>query len=47
MDVDRFLGVGLINAVGIALFVILFIIVLKVILAKWEIPGLTDVIMAV
>ena len=44
---DRFLGVGIVNAVGIALFVILIIVVLKVIFAKWEVPGITDVIMAV
>ena len=44
---DRFLGVGIVNAVGLAIFVILFIVVLKVILAKWPIPGLNDVVMAV
>ena len=44
---DRFLGVGIVNAVGIAIFVILIIVVLKVIFAKWEVPGITDVIMAV
>ena len=44
---DKFLGVGLVNLVGIAIFVILFIVVLKVIFAKWEVPGVTDIIMAV
>ena len=44
---DRFLGVGIVNAVGIAIFVILFIVVFKTIFAKWEVPGLTDIMMAV
>ena len=44
---DKFLGVGLVNVVGIAIFVILFIVVLKAIFAKWEVPGLTDILMAV
>ena len=44
---DRFLGVGIVNAVGLALFVILVIVVLKVIFAKWEVPGITDILMAV
>ena len=44
---DKFLGVGLVNAVGIAIFVILFIVILKVVFAKWQVPGVTDIMMAV
>ena len=44
---DRFLGVGLVNAVGIAIFVMLFIVCMKIIFAKWEVPGITDVVMSV
>ena len=44
---DKFLGVGFVNVVGIAIFVVLFIIVLKVVFAKWEVPGITDIMLAV
>ena len=44
---DRFLGIGIVNAVGLSIFVILFIVVLKVIFAKWKIQGVSDVILAV
>ena len=44
---DKFLGVGLVNAVGLAIFVVLFIIILKVVFAKWEVPGITDIMLAV
>ena len=46
-EMDKFLGVGFVNAVGLAIFVVLFIIVLKVVFAKWEVPGLTDIMLAV
>ena len=44
---DKFLGVGLVNAVGLAIFVILFIVIFKVIFAKWQVPGITDIMMAI
>ena len=44
---DRFLGVGIVNATGLAIFTILLIVVLKVIFAKWQVPGVTDVMMVV
>ena len=40
---DKFLGVGLVNVVGIALFVIAFIVILKVVTIKNRIPGVTEV----
>ena len=45
--VDKFLGVGFVNAVGIAIFVVLFIVVFKVVLAKWQVPGVSDIMLAV
>ena len=44
---DKFLGIGLARAFGLALFVILVIIVLKVIFAKWQVPGITELVHAV
>ena len=44
---DKFLGIGFVNTVGIAIFVILFIVILKVVFAKWEVPGITDIMLAV
>ena len=44
---DKFLGVGFVNVVGIAIFVVLFIVVFKVIFAKWEVPGISDIMLAV
>jgi len=42
--VDKFLGVGLVNLVGIAVFVILFIVVLKVGTLQWRVPGVTEIV---
>lgn len=36
---DRFLGVGLTNALAVALFTVLVILALKVIFVKYELPG--------
>ena len=44
---DKFLGVGLARAFALALFVILVIVVLKVIFAKWQVPGVTEIVHAV
>ena len=44
---DKFLGVGFVNAVGLAIFVVLFIVIFKAVFAKWEVPGFTDIFMAV
>ena len=44
---DKFLGVGFVNAVGLAIFVVLFIVVFKVVLAKYQVPGVTDIMLAV
>ena len=45
--VDKFLGVGLVNAVGISIFVMLFIVVMKIIFSKWQVPGITDIVLSV
>ena len=44
---DKFLGVGLVNAVALAIFIMIFIMVMKVIFAKWQVPGVSDVVLAV
>ena len=44
---DKFLGVGLVNAVALAIFIMIFIMVMKVIFAKWQVPGISDVVLAV
>jgi len=41
---DKFLGVGLVNLLGISLFVIIFIVILKVVTLKNKIPGVTEVV---
>ena len=41
---DKFLGVGLTNALGIALFTLLISVALKVIFTKYEIEGVSEVI---
>lgn len=41
---DKFLGVGLVNLVGIAVFVMLFIILVKVGSLHWRIPGVTEIV---
>ena len=45
--VDKFLGVGLVNAVALAIFVMLFIVVMKIIFAKWQVPGITDIVLSI
>lgn len=42
-----FLGVGLGKAVGLAMFTMVFIIVAKTIVNKYQIEGLTEVVNAV
>lgn len=42
MDTSKFGGVGLINMIVIALFVMLFIVMTKVALTKKPIPGVTE-----
>lgn len=41
---DKFLGVGLTNALGIALFTLLVSVALKVIFTKYEIEGVSEVV---
>lgn len=41
---DKFLGVGLVNALGIALLTLLVSCSLKIIFTKYEVEGLSDVI---
>ena len=41
---DNFLGVGLTNALGIALFTLLISVALKVIFTKYEIEGVSEVV---
>lgn len=42
----KFLGVGLQNALGIALFTLLVSVALKVIFTKYEIEGVSEVVRA-
>ena len=41
---DKFLGVGLTNALGIALFTMLISVMMKVIFTKYEIEGVSEVV---
>lgn len=41
---DKFLGLGLVNLVGVAVFVMLFIIMIKVVTVKFPIPGVSEVV---
>lgn len=41
---ERFLGVGLTNAVGLALFVLFISFMLKVVFTKHEVEGLSEVV---
>lgn len=41
---EKFLGVGLTNALGIALFTLLISVALKVIFTKYEIEGVSEVV---
>ena len=40
----KFLGVGLTNALGIAIFSMLVIVGLKIIFTKYEIEGISEVV---
>ena len=44
---SKFLGIGLQNALGIAIFTMIVIISLKVIFTKYEIEGVSQVIRTV
>ena len=41
---DKFLGVGLINAVGISVLAMLVSIFLKIIFTKYEVEGLSELV---
>ena len=41
---SKFLGIGLTNALGIALFTLLVSVTLKVIFTKYEVEGLSEVV---
>ena len=41
---EKFLGVGLTNALGIALFTMTTSVVLKVIFTKYEVEGVSEVV---
>lgn len=43
----KFLGVGLVNLVGIAVFTMILIVVLKVFTLEHRIPGASEVINAI
>lgn len=43
---DKFLGVGLKNAIGLWFLFMLFSIITKTVLTKYEIEGLSDVVRA-
>jgi len=44
---ENLFGIGLTKAISLAIFVILFIVVMKVIFTKHEVPGVSEVIRAV
>jgi len=44
---NKFLGVGLFNAVGLTLFAIAFIVILKAVLTKYPVNGLSQIVQAV
>ena len=41
---SKFLGIGLQNALGVALFTMLVSVVLKVVFTKYEIEGVSEVV---
>lgn len=41
---EKFLGIGLTNALGIALFTMLVSVMLKVIFTRYEIEGVSEVV---
>lgn len=44
---DKFLGLGLKNLIGVLLFVIIGIVVLKTVLTKHPVKGVSEVVQAV
>lgn len=40
----KFLGIGLNNAIGIALFTMIISVMLKVIFTKYEVQGISEVV---
>ena len=44
---ENLFGIGLTKAISLAIFVMLFIVVMKVIFTKHEVPGVTEVVRAV
>ena len=40
----KFLGIGLTNAIGIALFTMIVSVILKVIFTKYEVEGVSQVV---
>ena len=44
---ENFLGLGVKKLIGISIFVIIFIVMLKVILTKYPVKGVSDVVQAV
>lgn len=47
MDTSKFLGVGLVNAIGLFVLFIIFINGAKVISVKYPIPGVSELVQAV
>lgn len=47
MDTSKFLGVGLVNALGLFLLFIVFINCAKVISVKYPVPGVSELVQAV
>lgn len=41
---EKFLGVGLTNALGLALFTLLVSVILKVVFTKYEVEGISEVV---
>lgn len=41
---DKFLGVGLVNALGIAFLTLMLSVILKVIFTQHEVEGISDVV---
>lgn len=44
---DKFLGLGLTNLIGVSIFTILFIVIAKVLLVKYPITGVSEVVQSV
>lgn len=44
---EKFLGIGLTNAMAIAIFTMLFIVAMKSIFTMYEVPGVSTVVRAV